>query len=113
MLFRGAVESADGLVSSCGNHTDIHSIVPKRPQDDVTNASSFDHCCLAFAEQPIVSQPEKRECTRVIGRNIDVFIFLLDEIFDQAFDVATMFTCTLFPPHRIRIVYIYVSHFNC
>ena len=32
MLFRGAVGSVDGLVSSCGNHTDIRSIVPKRPQ---------------------------------------------------------------------------------
>ena len=44
MLFSGAVESADGRVSSCGNHTDIRSIVPKRPQVDVTNASPFDHC---------------------------------------------------------------------
>ena len=32
MLFRGAVESADGLVSSCGNHTDIRSIVPNAPR---------------------------------------------------------------------------------
>ena len=44
MLFRGAVESADGLVSSCGNHTGIRSIIPKRPQADVTNAAPFDHC---------------------------------------------------------------------
>ena len=28
--------------------------------------------------------------------------------FDQAVDVATMFTCTLFPPHRICIVYMWV-----
>ena len=44
MLFRGAIESADGLVSSCGNHTDIRPIVPKHPQADVTNASPFDYC---------------------------------------------------------------------
>ena len=31
MLFREAVDIADGLVSSCGNPTDIRSIVPKRP----------------------------------------------------------------------------------
>ena len=65
MLFTGAVESADGLVSSCGNHTDIRSIVPKCPKADVTNASPFDHClhrcCFPFAEQPTVSQPEKHE----------------------------------------------------
>ena len=55
-------------------------------------------------------QPEKREYTRGIGYNIDVFIFLVDEIFDQAVDVATMFTCTctLFPPHSICIVYMRV-----
>ena len=34
-----------------------------------------------------------------------MFIFLVDERFDQAVDVATMFTCTLFPPHRICIGY--------
>ena len=115
MLFRGAVESADGLVSSCRNHTDIRSIVPKRPQADVTNASPFDHCwhrcCFPFAEQPIVSQPEKREYTRVIGHNIDVFIVLVDERCDQSVDVATMFTCTLFPPHRICIVCMWVIFF--
>ncbi len=38
MLFREAAEVADGLVSSCGNPTDIRSIVSKRPQADVTNA---------------------------------------------------------------------------
>ena len=109
MLFREAVDVADGLVSSCGNPTDIRSIVPKRPQADVTNASQFDHCwhrcCLTFAEQPTVSQPEKGEYTRVIGHKIDVFIVLVDDRVDQAVDVATMFTCTLFPPHRICIVY--------
>ncbi len=86
--------------------------VPKCPQTDVTNASSFDHCwhrcCLTFAEQPTVSQPEKREYTRVIGHTIDVFFVLGDGRFDQAVDVATMFTCTLFPPQRICIVYIYM-----
>ena len=66
-----------------------------------------------FAEQLTVSQPEKREYTRVIGHNIDVSIVLADGRFDQAVDVANMFTCTLFPPHRICIVYIYVSHFHC
>ena len=85
MLFRGAVESADGLVSSCSNHFDIRSFVPKRSQADVTNASPFDHCwhrcCFPFAEQPTLSQPENREYTRVIGHNIDVFIFLVDERF--------------------------------
>ena len=78
------------------------------PQADVTNASPFDHCChtccLTFAEQPTVSQPEKREYTRVIGHNIDVFIVLVDGIVDQAVYVATMFTCALFPPHRIFIL---------
>ena len=109
MLFREAVKVADGLIlSSCGNPTDIRSIVPKRPQADVTNASPFDHCwhrcCfITFAEQPTVSQPEKREYTRVIGHNIDVFIFLVDGRVDQAVYVATMFTCALFPPHRICI----------
>ena len=51
--------------------------------------------CITFAEQPTVSQPEKREYSRVIGHNIDVFISVVDERFDQAVDVATMFTCTL------------------
>ena len=108
MLFREAVKVADGLVSSCGNPTDIRSIVRKRPQADVTNASPFDHCwhrcCfITFAEQPTVSQPDKREYTRVIGHNIDVFIVLVDGRVDQAVYVATMFTCALFPPHRICI----------
>ena len=44
MLFRGVVERADGLVSSCGSHTDIRSIVHNRPQADVTNTSPCDHC---------------------------------------------------------------------
>ena len=43
MLFRGVVESADGFVSTCGSHTDIRSIVHKRPQADVPNASPSDH----------------------------------------------------------------------
>ena len=34
-----------------------------------------------------------------------MFIVLVDGRFDQVVDVATMFTCTLFPSHRIRIVY--------
>ena len=53
-------------------------------------------------EQPTVSQPEKREYTRVIGHNIDVFIVLVDGRVDQAVYVATMFTCALHvssPPH--------------
>ena len=98
MLFREAVEVADGLVSSCGNPTDIRSIVFERPQ-----ASPMPHhliivdilCCLTFAEQPTVSQPEKREYTRVIAHNIDVFIVLVDDRVDQAVYVAIMFTCTL------------------
>ena len=112
MLFRWAVESADRLiVSSGGNHTDIRSIVPKRPQADVTNASPLYHCwhrcCFPFAEQPTVSQPEKPEYSRVIGHNIDVFIVLVDERFDQAVCVATMFTCTLFPPPpHLHCIYI-------
>ena len=35
---------------------------------------------------------------------IDVFIVLVDGIFDQAVDVATMFTCTLFVVHHFMIV---------
>ena len=68
--------------------------------------------CFPFAEQPTVSQPDKRKYTCVIGHTIDVVIFLIDEIFEQAVDVATMFTCTLFPPHPVAL-YIYVSHFHC
>ena len=78
---------------------------PQTPQADVTNASPFDHCwhrcCFPFAEQPTVLQPERREYTRVIGHNIDVLIVLVDERFDQDVGMATMFTCALFPPHRI------------
>ena len=106
----------DRLLSSCGNHTDISPIIPKRPQADVINASPFHHCwhrwCFSFAEQPTVSQPEKREYTRVIGHIVDVFIFLVDGRFDKATDVATMFTCTLFSPHRICIVYTWVMSFS-
>ena len=50
------------------------------------------------------NQRNAREYNRVIGHTIDVFIILVDGRFDQAVDVATMFTCTLFPPHRICIV---------
>ena len=34
---------------------------------------------------------------------------MVDEILDQAVDVTTMYTCTLFPPHRIciaRVIFI-------
>ena len=44
MLFIEAEYGADGVVPSCGNHTDVRSIVPKRPQADVTNVSPFDYC---------------------------------------------------------------------
>ena len=44
-----------------------------------------------------VSQPEKRECARVISHNIDVFIFLVDERFDQAVDVYPYTVSS--PPH--------------
>ena len=78
------------------------------------NDSPFDHCwhrcCFPFAEQPTVSQPEKREYTRVIGHNIDVFIVLVDGRFDQAADVATMFTCrpyTVSSPTAFAL-YIYI-----
>ena len=57
-------------------------------------------------DQPTISQPAKREYARVIGHNIDVFIFLVDERVDQVVDVATMFACTLFPPHPICTVYM-------
>ena len=64
--------------------------------------------CFPFAEQPTVSQPEKREYTRVIGYDIDVFIVLVDGRFDQAVDVATMFTCrpyTVSSPLHLRCIY--------
>ena len=63
MLFRGAVERADGLVSSGGNHTDIRSIVPKRPQADVTipHHLIIVDTCFPFAEQPTASKPERYE----------------------------------------------------
>ena len=48
--------------------------------------------------------PENRECARVIDHNIDVFTFLVDEIFDQAVDVATMFTCTQFSSTTLYIL---------
>ena len=35
---------------------------------------------VSFAEQPTISQPEKREYTRVFGHNIDVFNHRLDRL---------------------------------
>ena len=59
-----------------------------------------------------VSQPEKREYTRVIGHNIDVFIFMFDERVDQAVDVANhVYTYTVSFPQHLHC--IYVSHFHC
>ena len=39
MLFTEAVEGAGGFVSSCGNITDVRSIVLRRPQEAVTDLS--------------------------------------------------------------------------
>ena len=64
-----------------------------------------------FAEQPTVSQPEKREYTRVIGHNIDVFIVLVDGRFGQAVDMATMFTCrpyTVSSPLHLHCIIVYI-----
>ena len=102
MLFRGAVESDDGLVSSncCGNHTDIRSIVPKRPRP--TSPMHHQSHWIIVATYVVFLLPNSRLYHNQRNLNTPV---LVDERFDQAVDVATMFTCTLFSPHRICSVY--------
>ena len=105
MSFRGAVEK---LMDLCLVVVTILICVPSSPNAPRATSPTPHHLIIVDTDV-VFSLPNSRLYHRQRNANIPVSSAttlmcssswsMID--FDQAFDVATMFTCTLFPPYRI------------